>query len=732
MNRATVPTRARLVARAVATATTAVIALAALAACAPDAAGSRSPAATPATAASAGPDAPAAATTTDTAGAAPSIAAGTTLPTAPGGDWTAFGRDPGGSQHSPLAQIDVSNVARLQQVWVHRSGDFKDAPVAKGGTILQTTPLHANGLLYFCTPHNKVFAIDPATGQQRWMFDPHRVDPRSGKAPSPPLQAPTRCRGVAYWQPAAAAAAAAAVAVATSPGACSRRIFKNGENGRLYALDADSGALCADFGAAKGHPGWVWHEDYDNRGEGFSGSPSSPPAVLGDLVIIGNSTNDGLSNARDGFVRAFDVRSGELRWEWSPIPADKAQLTGAANVWATISVDPVQGLVFVPTTSPSTDYYGGGRRFDIPQANAIVALDGRTGRLVWHFQTIRHDLFDYDLVGHPLLVDIRRGGKLIPAALLQTKMGWLFGFERATGAPIWPIVEQPVPPTDVPGDHAAPTQPVPTGIAPFAHQVLKREDLFGLTPLDKLACQRRFDQARYEGMYTPPSIKGSILFPSALGGGNWGGASYDPQQNLLVIKAENLATLIKVVAKTDRKAEDEAGGVDYLTRPLVGTPYKVEGELFQSPLGIPCTPPPWGTLAALDLDSGRIKWQIPLGQVRRAGVTIPEGTGWGSPNVGGPITTAGGITFIGATMDSKLRAIETATGKELWSAELPVPGMAVPMTYSVDDRQYVVIAAGGNAMVGTKTGDYLIAFALPAATAPAAVAARDGGAVGRR
>lgn len=730
MNRATVPTRARLVARAVATATTAVIALAALAACAPDAAGSRSPAATPATAASAGPDAPAAATTTDTAGAAPSIAAGTTLPTAPGGDWTAFGRDPGGSQHSPLAQIDVSNVARLQQVWVHRSGDFKDAPVAKGGTILQTTPLHANGLLYFCTPHNKVFAIDPATGQQRWMFDPHRVDPRSGKAPSPPLQAPTRCRGVAYWQP--AAAAAVAVAVATSPGACSRRIFKNGENGRLYALDADSGALCADFGAAKGHPGWVWHEDYDNRGEGFSGSPSSPPAVLGDLVIIGNSTNDGLSNARDGFVRAFDVRSGELRWEWSPIPADKAQLTGAANVWATISVDPVQGLVFVPTTSPSTDYYGGGRRFDIPQANAIVALDGRTGRLVWHFQTIRHDLFDYDLVGHPLLVDIRRGGKLIPAALLQTKMGWLFGFERATGAPIWPIVEQPVPPTDVPGDHAAPTQPVPTGIAPFAHQVLKREDLFGLTPLDKLACQRRFDQARYEGMYTPPSIKGSILFPSALGGGNWGGASYDPQQNLLVIKAENLATLIKVVAKTDRKAEDEAGGVDYLTRPLVGTPYKVEGELFQSPLGIPCTPPPWGTLAALDLDSGRIKWQIPLGQVRRAGVTIPEDTGWGSPNVGGPITTAGGITFIGATMDSKLRAIETATGKELWSAELPVPGMAVPMTYSVDDRQYVVIAAGGNAMVGTKTGDYLIAFALPAATAPAAVAARDGGAVGRR
>ncbi len=639
---------------------------------------------------------------------APAAPIAATLPTAPGGDWTSFGRDPGGSQYSPLATINVKNVGQLKQAWVHRSGDFKDAPLPKGGTVLQTTPLHANGSLYFCTPWNKVIAVDPASGAQRWVFDPHRVDPKTGKALSPPLLMAGRCRGVAYWQPAAVARTAAV------PAACARRIFKNGEGGRLYALDADSGALCADFGAAKGHPGWVWHEDYDNRGDGFSGSPGAPPAILGDLVIIGNSTNDGLSNARDGFIRAFDVRSGELRWEWSPIPADKAKLTGAANVWSTISVDPARNLVFVPTTSPSTDYYGGGRQFDIPMSNAIVALDGATGKVVWHFQTVRHDLFDYDLVGHPLLVDIRRGGKTIPAALLQTKMGWLYGFDRGNGAPLWPIVEKTVPKTDVPGDRAAPTQPVPTGMATFARQVMKRDELFGLTPLDRLACQRTFDKARYDGMYTPPSVKGSILFPSALGGGNWGGATYDPRQNLLVIKAENLATLIKVVPKVDAKAEDGAGGVDYLTRPLVGTPYKVEGELFQSPLGIPCTPPPWGTLTAIDLDSGKVKWQIPLGQVKRAGVTIPDGAGWGSPNVGGPISTAGGVTFIGATMDSKLRAIETATGRELWSVELPVPGMAVPMTYAVDGRQYVVIAAGGNAQVGTKIGDYLIAFALPA------------------
>ena len=426
------------------------------------------------------------------------------------------------------------------------------------------------------------------------------------------------------------------------------------------------------------------------------------------------SVSDGIANAKDGMVRAFDVRTGQLRWEFDPIPADRRNSSGAANVWSTISVDPQLNLVFLPTTSPSTDYYGGGRLFDIPLANSIVALRGDTGEVVWSRQVVRHDLFDYDLVGHPLLVDIRRGGRVVPAALLQTKMGWLFGFERATGKPLWPIVERPVPASDVPGEKASPTQPVPAGMAPFARQTMKREELFGLTPLDRMACQRKFDELRYEGMYTPPSVRGSLLFPSALGGGNWGGASYDPQSNLLVIKAENLATVLRVVAKKNADTEDKELPRDYLTRPLIGTPYRIEGELFQSPLGIPCTPPPWGTLAALDMDTGKMRWQIPLGQIRKAGISIPKGAGLGSPNVAGPITTAGGVTFIGATMDSKLRAIETVSGKELWSVDLPVPGMAVPMTYMVNGRQFVVIAAGGNAQVGTPIGDYMIAFALPA------------------
>lgn len=618
---------------------------------------------------------------------------------AEGADWPSFGRDAGGSQFSPLTQINPSNVTKLRVAWTHRSGDFVDEPFPKG-TVFQATPLHVNGSLYYCTPLNRVFALDPATGSERWVFDPHQAD-ASGKPLIKEARRASRCRGVAYWQ----------VAEPVRGRACEKRIFKSDPNGHVYALDADTGRSCSDFGAATSHPGYVSHLDHEGYGEGGAGM-SSPPVILGDLVIAGSGSNDGLTDPRDGVVRAWDVRTGELRWEFNPIPADKRRLTGAANVWSTMSVDTERGLVFAPTTSPATDYYGGGRRFEIPLANSIVAINGGDGSVAWSFQTVRHDLFDYDLVGHPLLVDIRRGGKRIPAALLQTKMGWVFAFDRATGAPLWPIVDRAVPASDVPGELAAKTQPAPTGIAAFARQELKREDLFGLTPIDRAWCQRRFDELRYDGIYTPPSIRGSVLFPSALGGGNWGGAAYDPGSNLLIIKAENLATVIKVVAKQDPAAEDKLPPKDYLTRPLQGTPYRVEGELFSSPLGVPCTPPPWGTLAAIDMDTGKLRWKIPLGQVRRAGINAPESLGWGSPNVGGPILTASGLTFIAATMDSKIRAFETRTGRELWQSELPAPGMAVPMTYAVQGRQYLVIAAGGNAMVETRISDAVVAYTL--------------------
>ncbi len=623
--------------------------------------------------------------------------------------WGAFGRDAGGTQFSPLRAINRGNVAGLVVAWTHHSGDLVAAPSPKG-TSYEVTPLHANNSLYYCTPLNRVLALDPATGRERWVFDPHRA--AAGTKPlAPEARRASNCRAVGYWE--------ASDAANKKP--CSRRVFKGDSFGRLYAIDADSGKSCADFGAAKAHPGFASHADYENHGQGFLGIPA-PPLVIGDLVVVSIASNDGIANANDGVIRAFDVHSGALRWEWNVIPPERREQSGAANVWSTMSADLARGLVFVPTTSPSTDYFGGGRQFDLPMANATVALDARDGRAVWGFQTVHHDLFDYDLPGHPLLATIRRNGKSIDVAIQQTKMGWLFVFDRATGAPVFPIVERKVPASDVPGDVASPTQPVPTGIAPFAHQTLTRDSLFGLTPIDRAQCQQQFDQLRYEGMYTPPSIKETLLFPSALGGGNWGGAAYDPGSNFLIVKAENLATRIRVIPKD--QPDSAFPGKDYLNRPLVGTRYRIEGELFTSPLGLPCTPPPWGTLSAIDMDSGKLVWQMPLGRIQKVGVKSPAS--WGSPNVGGPMLTAGGLIFVGATMDNEFRALDVASGRELWRATLPAPGMAVPMTYQVGGRQFVVIAAGGNARVGGAQSDALVAFALPRAqSATRSVAGRQ-------
>ena len=325
---------------------------------------------------------------------------------------------------------------------------------------------------------------------------------------------------------------------------------------------------------------------------------------------------------------------------------------------------------------------------------------------------MRHDLFDYDLVGHPLLVTIEKDGEPRDVAVLQTKMGWLFVFDRDTGEPVWPIEQMPAHATNIPEDEAATTQPVPTLPVAFASQMIDRDDLFGLTPFDKWWCQSEFDKMRYEGLYTPPDLREALLFPSALGGGNWGGAAFDPETNTLIIKAENLASRLRLEPKGDT-ADDDVTRVDYLTRPLKGTPYAVVGEIFMSPLGIPCTPTPWGTLTAIDMGSGQMKWQVPLGQVKRFGITVPASFGWGSPNIGGPMVTGSGLTFIAATMDDKIRAIDTQTGAELWQAALPHQGSAVPVTYMVGGRQYLVIAAGGTSRVTDNLGDAIVAFALP-------------------
>ena len=584
--------------------------------------------------------------------------------------------------------------------WTHRSGDFIQ-DTGFDGTSLEVTPIFVNETLYYCTPLNRVFALDPRNGVEKWVFDPDAPQADTGV---PLLDEPifhVYCRGVAYWE--------SGEGRTSKP--CSKRIFKGDSRGHIFAIDADTGRACRDFGAEQGHPGYVSHHDYENHGDGFI-ILSSPPAVFGNLLIVGANVEDTMPNAKDGIARAFDVRSGELIWEFNPVPDRLRDTVGGGNVWSTISIDQERQLAFLPTTSLSTDYYGAFRQEGSPFSDAVVALDAQSGQVRWHYQIIRHDLFDYDLPSHPLLVSIENGGQNIDVAIQQTKTGEVFVFRRDNGEPVFPIGETPASSSDIPGEKSAPSQPSSLGIDSFAARALDAESMFGLTPLDRAWCQRVLSRSRYDGLYTPPSQEGSIIFPSIRGGGNWGGAAFDPLHNLLIVRADNLASRVSVFVP-DADVAMEASR-EYANRilPIQGTPYWVQIRPFLSPLGIPCTPPPWGELTAIDMDTGRTRWRVPMGQARRWGITVPEFLEWGSPMVGGPMVTAGGLVFIGAGLDHHFRALDVETGEQLWKHELPAPGMAVPMTYAVSNRQFVVIAAGGNSLAETRIHDAIVAFSL--------------------
>jgi len=619
--------------------------------------------------------------------------------------WPTYGADPGGRRYSPLEQIRPGNVEHLEEAWRIRTGDLDAEPPPPEHMAFQATPIVVDGLLVLPTPLGRILALDPHTGEEVWRFD---ATVQGHEYPE------FTSRGVATW-----------VDRRASPGdRCRRRIVAATVESRLFALDAATGALCTSFGRG----GEVDLREGVGELHPWDYTISSPPVVVEDLVVVGSAIGDNQRvEAPRGIVRAYDARTGDLRWAWDPIPrgpedpgwaawdAEGARLTGAANAWAPLAVDEERGLVFVPTSSPSPDYYGGHRPGPNRYANSVVALRAATGRVVWHFQAVHHDLWDYDVPAQPTLTSVHREGREIPVVVQATKMGHLFVLHRETGEPVFPVEERPVPASDVPEEEASPTQPFPVRPPPLAAHTLRPEDAWGLTPWDRGRCREKLAALRHEGIFTPPSVEGTLVFPGYAGGTNWGGVAVDPVRRIVVLNTTNLAFQVRLLPR-ERFAAERAGGEALLREfaPMQGTPFGIVREPVLSPLLLPCNPPPWGTLTAVSLDTGEVLWRSPLGTVPDR-IPIPIPIDFGLPNLGGPIATAGGLVFIGAAMDGYLRAYDIASGEELWKDRLPAGGNATPMTYRLDRRgpQYVVIAAGGHGKLGTRRGDHVVAYALP-------------------
>ncbi len=600
--------------------------------------------------------------------------------------WPTYGNDPGGARSSPLAQIDRSNVARLRIAWTYRTGALQPETALNRKSAFEATPILVDGALFLSTPFNQVIALEARSGARRWEYDPAIDRTRN--------YSEVTSRGVSAWRDPTSA-----------PGQrCALRIFAATLDARLIALDGDTGRPCPDFGV-NGQVDLTRGVDLRDLGQY---QVTSAPAMAGDVVITGSSIGDNRAiDVERGIVRAFDARTGALRWSWDPIPwaGQTTPRTGAGNAWSTLSVDVERGLVFVPTGSASPDHFGGWRRGDNKWANSVVALRDATGELVWGFQVVHHDLWDYDVAAQPTLFTWKDG---TPALAIATKMGRVFVLNRQTGAPLIPVEERAVPKSDVPGEDAAPTQPFsPIAVVP---ERLAAADAWGATPEDLAWCREKIAASRSEGIFTPPSVRGTIVFPGFVGGVNWGSAAYDPQRHLLYMNTNRLAFLLRLIPR-EKLAEEaaragQASGVLAELAAQRGTAYGMSRAPLLAPSGRPCNAPPWGTLAAVDLFSGDTRWDVPLGQA------VP-GLATGTLNLGGPIVTAGGLVFTAAAMDNRLRAFDSETGKELWAFELPAGGQATPMTYSLDGRQYLVIAAGGHGKLGTKLGDYVLGFTLP-------------------
>jgi len=606
-----------------------------------------------------------------------------------GGDhgWPNYGNDPGGIRYSPAQQINRSNVTQLKVAWTFRTGALPHDEELDHKAAFEATPILVSGKLFLSTPYDHVIALNPADGTKVWEFDP--------KLELPYGASEVTSRGVSAWREVSG----------KGSGPCRLRIFVGTLDARLIALDGETGRPCADFGA-EGEvdlTAGVRLRDPGNY------QVTSAPAIYNDLVITGSSIGDNRAVTLErGVVRAFDVRTGALRWSWDPIAPwayKTVPRTGAGNAWSTISVDPDRGLVFVPTGSASPDYYGGIRKGDNKWANSVVALKAATGEFVWGFQVVHHDLWDYDVASQPTLFAWTDGS---PAIAIATKMGRVFVLNRLTGVPLLPVEERPAAKSDLPGEESWPTQPAST--ISLVPEKLSPEEAWGKDAQDRQWCEEKIRAARSGDIFTPPSVQGTMVFPSDVGGVNWGSAAYDPERHLLFADTNRLPIFVKLIPREEfqdaRKNASESDRLHGEFARQTGAPFGLFRTPLLAPSGLPCNAPPWGTIAAVDLFTGKKTWDVPLG-------TFLPGMSTGTITLGGPMATAGGLVFTAAAMDNYLRAFDSDTGMELWRFELPAGGQATPMTFTLDGKQYLVISAGGHGKLGTKQGDYVMAFTLP-------------------
>ena len=618
------------------------------------------------------------------------------------GDWPAYAGTWAGLKWSPLTQITPANVQKLDVAWHYHTGDLK-RPSDPGEFTYEMTPIKVGDLLYLCTPHDIVIALDPVTGKTRWRFDPH-INLTGTQHMS--------CRGVSYYD---SSAAPGAPPMPPRAADCSTRIFVATNDARLIALDAASGRPCAGFGTG-GQLSLV--PQYPGYQEGWYQFTSAPLVSRG-LVVLAGSIFDNMSvKMPSGVVRAFDARTGKLVWNFdpgnpdstAPLPQGQHYSLSSPNSWSTSAADDKLGMIYLPFGMGAVDQYGATRPPTTEKfASSIVALDSATGQLKWVFQTVHHDLWDMDVPAQPALVDLPIGGQMVPALVQSTKTGNIFVLDRRTGKPVIPVEERPVPGNPVPGDRLSPTQPFSQASFMPLERVRER-DMWGATMLDQLTCRIAFQKMRYDGPFTPPSLQGTLVYPGNFGVMDWGGMAIDPVRGIAFANPSYMAFVDKLTPNKPQwpKAAGSRG-----LNPNAGAPFAVYLNPFLSKLGLPCQAPPWGYVAGMDLATGNVVWKHKNGTIVDQS-PIPLPFKLGVPSLGGPMTTAGGVAFMSSALDDFVRAYDVTSGRQLWEDRLPAGGQATPMSYQgADGRQYVVVVAGGHGTLGTKAGDDVIAYALP-------------------